>query len=94
LNATYNPVSSSDSFSPGALLHVKNVSGSSCTVSLVPKQLFDGLTLPNKTVTVPATTGERFIKVSADSMYRDPDDGLVEVLFSVQTSVSVAVLTS
>ncbi len=92
LNATYNTVSASDTFSPGSILHVKNTSGSSCTVSLIPAQTFDGLSLPNKTVSVPATTGERFIKIPNDSLYRNTD-GLVEVQFSVQTNVSAAVIS-
>lgn len=84
LAATYNVTSAAvDRVAPGSILHVKNTNAGACTVTLTTPETRDGdLAVGDRTVSVPATTGERFIAVPTSTTYRDPADGLVGVGFS------------
>lgn len=69
------------------ILHVKNASGSPITVTLVdPGFTPAGSAATNGTVSVPATTGERFIAISTALM--NTSTGLISVQFSATTSVT------
>lgn len=92
---TYAVPAASDSFAwpSGAtyvLMHVKNANGAACVVTVdSAATASDGLAAADKEVTVPLTTGDRIIRISP--AFKDAD-GDVNITFSVQTSVSVAVL--
>lgn len=77
-------------------LHVKNASGSPITVQIDTPGLIDGLNLPTKDISVPATTGERMIG-PFPVMYEqyDSDNSIaaaVKVTYSAVTSVTVAAI--
>lgn len=77
---------------PGTFLHVKNANASACVVTFTDPGLTDaGSAATNPTVSVAADTGDKMIPVHP--ALRSPSTNLVTVAFSVQTSVSVAVLT-
>ncbi len=92
---TYAVPLASDSFAwpAGAsyvLMHVKNANAAECTVTVDSSATAsDGLAAADKVVAVPLSTGDRIIRVSP--AFKDAD-GDVNITFSVQTSVSVAVL--
>lgn len=72
-------------------LHVKNANGSACVVTFTdPGQTPSGSAATNPSVSVPATTGDRMIFVPAT--LASTVTGTIQVGFSVQTSVSVALL--
>ena len=73
-------------------IQVKNVSGSPVTVTIQLPQTVDGQTVPNKTVSVPATTGDRMIGPFTPALYNQPNTDQVYVDFSAVTSVTVAAL--
>jgi hypothetical protein len=90
---TYFTPTASDRFSPGSILHVKNANASICNVTQTPAGIsVEQATVAGTAVAVPATTGDMFIFITDNAAYRDPSDGLVGVTFSVQTSVSCAVI--
>jgi len=72
-------------------LYVKNASGSPITVTFPIPVLVDGQAVASKTVSVPATTGERIIGPFT-GQYRQ-SDGDVWVDFSSVTTVTVALLS-
>ena len=73
-------------------LHVKNGSGSAVTVTIVTPATVDAvLAVGDRAIVVPATTGERMIRVPAD-LYRDPVDGLASITYSAVTTVTVAAI--
>ena len=92
---SYATPSASDSFAwpAGAsyvLLHVLNENAAACVVTIDSEaSASDGLAAADKVVSVPLTTGDRMIRVSP--AFRDAD-GDVNIAFSVQSSVSVAIL--
>lgn len=70
-------------------LHVKNDDASSKTVTIVTQSTVDGLSVSDRTVTVPA--GEsRMIGPFQTAIYND-DNSRVNVTYSAVTSVTVAV---
>jgi hypothetical protein len=71
-------------------LHVKNVGGGSCTVTLNSTARIGGVALANQTVVVPATTGDKMIPLRPD-LYAQ-SDGLAYVDLSTATGVTVAVI--
>lgn len=78
----------------GRVLVVKNGGGSSITVTVQAEVTRDGLALPDRTVTIPASE-ERLIGPFAPDVYRQKsgaDKGKVYVDFSTVTSVTVALL--
>lgn len=93
LAATYNAAAGGgDRVPPGSLLHVKNANASEVTLTLVTPLVHDGnLAVADRTVAVPPTTGERFVRVPDNTVYR-ASDGLVDITWSLVTSVTFAVL--
>jgi hypothetical protein len=72
-------------------LHVKNGNGSACVLTFTdPGTTPAGSAATNPTVSVPATTGDKMIAVNRNLM--NPSTGTIQVAFSVQTSVLVALL--
>jgi len=74
------------------ILIVRNAGGSPITVTIprYPATDSDGVATPAFTVSVPATTGERWIGPLNVSRYRNPATDNVEVSYSGVTSVTVA----
>lgn len=70
------------------ILHVKNGSGSSITVTIATAAQIDGLDVSDRTVTVGAGA-EKVIGTFPQSIYNQ-SDGTVNVDFSAVTSVTVA----
>jgi hypothetical protein len=93
LNATYTAVSGGgDKFlSTGKeLLHFKNTDVAPRTVTFATVLDKDGLTMPDRTITVPAS-GERFVGNLATGLHRDAD-GYVNMTYDAATGLSVAIL--
>jgi hypothetical protein len=75
----------------GQFLHVKNANASACVVTMVDPGLTpSGSVATNPTVSVPATTGDKLIPL--DSHMQNSSTGLQVVTFSVQTSVTAALI--
>lgn len=77
LAATYNgSLSTSDTYQiPNdgqTQLHFKKSGAGACTVTILVNQQVDGLTVPNKTINVPATTGDVFVGPFPVSIYGNP----------------------
>lgn len=74
---------------PNTFLHVKNGGGSSVTVTVTTQNnAYKGLTVPDRTVTVPAS-GERLIGPLDAALHSDVN-GQASVGYSAVTSVTVA----
>ena len=75
----------------GLFLHVKNANAGALTVTFVdPGFTPAGSVATNQTYTVPATTGDRMIPLNKNLM--NPATGTIQVTFSVQSSVTVALI--
>jgi hypothetical protein len=69
------------------ILHVKNASGSPITVTLTDNTLTAaGSVATNPTVSIPATTGDKYIFVNP--LFANTTTGLITVGFSSTTSVT------
>lgn len=94
LTPSYGAVSASDTIANAddrTFLHVKNAGGSPDTVTIViPGTDQFGSAIPDPTVSVPATTGDRMIPVTA--AMADPATGLITVTHSFTTSVTCALV--
>lgn len=90
---SYGAVASSDTLVPDdrTFLIVKNASGTidSCVV-VIPGSVY-GQARPDVTVSVPITTGERWIGPFTQDM-ADPSTGLVTITHSQTTSVTCALV--
>lgn len=96
LQPTYHAASSGggDRVRPGNILHVKNANASGVTLTFVTPGTADGdLAIADRARGPIATGAEGFIKVPRDQAYRDAD-GMVQVTWSVNTSVTFAVLSA
>ncbi len=96
LAATYNAAGGSgDRVPPGAIIHVKNGNASPLSVTFDVVLTLDGdLAVPDRVISgIPATTGERFVRVPNNEVYRDPADGLVKMTCSPTASVTFAVIS-
>jgi hypothetical protein len=95
LAATYNPAAGGgDKVPPGCLLHVKNT-GAVSTLQIATPATFgsDGtLTVADRSITIPATTGERFVRLDPPDLYRG-GDGLVSLTWTSTAGVTFAVLS-
>jgi hypothetical protein len=89
---TYFTPTVSDRFSPGSIIDVRNTGGGTCSVTQTPVGTVEQATVAGVAVSVPATTGQRFIFVTDSQDYRDPSDGLVGITFSTTTGVTVAAI--
>lgn len=94
LTPSYAAVSASDTVVPDSriMLHVKNAGGSPDTVTVVvPGNGPGGVAIPDMTVSVPASTGDRMIPL-VNPAYTDPTTGLITVTHSFTTSVTCALV--
>lgn len=90
LNATYTAATAAgDEFANdgNTILHVKNGSGGSLTVTVATTQTVEGLSVSDAAIVIPDTE-ERFIGPFAVRTF----GGTVGVTYSTDTSVTVAVL--
>jgi hypothetical protein len=91
---TYGAVSASDTIlapDDRTFLIVKNGGGSPDTVTIViPGNDQFGSAIPDPTVSVPATTGERWIRLTSQMI--DPATSLVTVTHSFTTTVTCALV--
>jgi hypothetical protein len=77
---------------PGLGLIVRNAGGTQDIVTMVVRTLGPGgIATPNVTVTVPITTGERWISLT-NPAYIDPTTGLITIQHSFTTSVTQALV--
>jgi hypothetical protein len=75
----------------GLFLHVKNANASPCVVTFTdPGRTPAGSAATNPSVSVPASTGDRMIPVPV--ALTNTATGLIAVAFSVQSSVSAALI--
>lgn len=91
---TYGAVSASDTIlnpDDRTFLIVKNASGTidTCTIVIVGNDQF-GSAIPDPAISVPITTGERWIPIRA--AMADPSTSLVTVTHSQTTSVTCALV--
>lgn len=82
-----------NSFKPaaGRVLEVKNGSTAAITVTIPSTFRAEGLSMPSRTVNVPATSGHVRVALGDANVHRQPD-GTVLVNYSAVTTVSVAVV--
>jgi hypothetical protein len=93
LTQTYAVPLATEQIAPnsGLFLHVKNANAGACVLTFTdPGATPAGSAATNPTVSVPATTGDKMIYVNP--ALASPSTGTIQVAFSVQTSVSVALL--
>ncbi len=94
LTATYSSAAGGgDKFAPGerTFLHVKNGNAATCTVTVVtPKTSVGGLAIADQTVAV-AAGAQAFVGPFAAEHFAGTD-GLVDVTWSVTTTVTFAAL--
>jgi hypothetical protein len=95
LVATYNAATSGgtgDRVPPGVTLHVKNANAATVTITMVtPGTVDTDLAVADRTRTVTNGT-EAFLKIPTNAAYHDVD-GMVQMTWSVTSSVTFAVLT-
>jgi len=85
--AVITPAGGGDKVPVGAKVRVENNSGGSMTVTMTTHQTVDGtLAVADRVITVPDTQTRKFL---AASLYRNPADGLVDILCSATTGVAL-----
>jgi hypothetical protein len=94
LAATYNgSLTTTDTYlirnSGQLVLHIKKSGAGACTVSITPQRTFKGKTIPAQTVSIPASTGDKFVGVLPTELYSD-SNGDVYVTFSDITGLTMA----
>lgn len=72
------------------VIHVKNTSASPVTLTIPTPLVIDGLAVADRTVTIPATSGDLFIGPFDNAFYGA--SGLVNLDWSSGTGVTVAVI--
>lgn len=95
LAATYNSgLSTADTYvienNGRVILHFKKTGAGACTVTLKTPGLVDGLAVADRTVNVPATTGDVFVGPFPREEYNEA--GSLKVTLSEVTGLSFAVL--
>lgn len=75
----------------GEFLHVKNTGAAPVTLTIPTPVTIDGLAVADRTVSIPATTGDLFIGPFDNSFYGG-NDGRVQLDWSAATGVTIAVL--
>ena len=90
---TYGAVAASDTLVPDdrIFLIVKNGNASPDTTTVVVPGTYLGQAVPDVAVTVPATTGERWIG-PLNAALADPTTGLITVTHSVTATVTCALV--
>lgn len=96
LAATYNgSLSTGNTYlikNPGnVVLHFKKSQATDCIVTLITQNVIDGQAVADRTVTVPATTGDRFIGPFPANIYEDAVGDLRFTMDNID-GVTVAVL--
>ena len=101
ITPTYTAIDATDTyFAPWMdgrlILHFKNTNGSISTVTFDVQQTVDGLAITDPTVTIPATTGDKFIGPIpfAYKILSGVDANLVKFSQNVATGVTVAALVA
>lgn len=90
LAATYHAAAAGDKVPPGCTLIVKNTNGADRTLTLATPGTIHGQPIGDQVDTIPATTGERVVRVPRDGF--TADDGLVALTWSATAGVTFAVL--
>lgn len=89
--ATYQTPNTSDTYqvphTDQTFLHVKKSGANPCTVTVQTPATAGGLTVGERTVVVPATTGDVMIGPFPAALFRD-SDGKLNVTFSEVTGLS------
>lgn len=88
------PTVEGDAIGPAEVLHVKNGSGGSITLTVVTPGTVDGLAIGDYTLTIPAA-GERLVGPFPEPHFRQPSGatkGRVHIDYSSVTSVTRAVI--
>jgi hypothetical protein len=86
-----NVLGNSVALAYGRCIRVKNASGSAVTVTIPTPGTIDGLAITDRTINVPATTGDVMIALGKGDAYRNTD-GTAYIDYSAVTSVTVAVV--
>lgn len=73
------------------MLHFKKTGIGACTVTIDTPGNVDGLAIPNRTVTVPATTGDIHIAKLSPSIYNDVN-GDLRITLSDVAGLTLAVM--
>ena len=71
-------------------LQFKNTNGSTRVITLAVPGTNHGTATPDLAVTIAATTGEEYIKVTSDMV--DPTTGLIAISYSATSGVTVAAM--
>lgn len=79
----------------GAFIYIKNANASACVVTIAsyPDTSPWGSAVPDLTVSVPGSGGERIIGPLYGAQFGNPADGRAYATYSVTASVTVAHLT-
>ena|SRR3990167_1921862 len=72
------------------LIHVKN-SGTQQVVTVVTPATIEGVAIDNPTVTIPATTGDKMIKLTAPGNLFVPADGKIDLTYDGAGGMTIAV---
>jgi hypothetical protein len=90
---TYGAVAASDTLVPDdrTFLIVKNASGTADTCTVVVPGTYLGQNVPDVAVTVPITTGERWVGPLTPAL-ADPSTGLITVTHTQTSSVTCALV--
>lgn len=92
LGATYHAAEAGgDTVPPGSVVHVKNTSTAAITVTAVTPGTVVGQPIGDPSVSVPATSGERFFGPFERSHFAAPN-GTVALTWSAAAGVTFAVL--
>jgi len=73
------------------IIHLKKSAAVDCVATITTPMTIDGLAVAERTVTVPATTGDRFIGPFLPSLYNDVAQD-VRITFSDIDGLTIAVL--
>ena len=73
------------------LLHIKKSGAGACNLIITTPNTVDGLAVGDRTVVIPATTGDKFIGPFPPSIYND-GNGDMEISFSEVTGITGAIL--
>jgi len=74
------------------ILHFKKSSAVDCVVTVDTPETVDGLAVAQRTVTVPATTGDKFIGPFPPGHYNQPGTNYLEFTLSDVAGLTVAAL--
>jgi len=85
--AVITPAGGGDKIPVGTRVRIANNNGSSITFTVTTHQTVDGsLAVADRVITIPNTQTRKFY---ADEIYRNPADGLVDILCSATSGVAL-----